>query len=400
MGLMGLAQMGVAGGFDVEKTFVRGVYYGNQFEANAKAAGKDVPAFVDRLFRDLRETCHCNVFWINTGGVPDQSATLDIAAKHDLKVLCCARYDYNNFASPMETESKMEAVAQRVTAAFKSKPACAGYVICEEDDQATVTQMEYYRQLFERLDPSRPGIFVPCGAAVVYYAYRTGYPIICSESYLWGGPNAAYCPNTPESSRAYYTQMIGGLGDLARKSGKTAWVMTQAFSSGEGKQWIDAKGNLIIEAGSAWITRMPTPAEIRFQIWDAVRAGCKGVVFFLLMPCCIPDWQPYKPHPTEDDKKWEASMDKEAAALKGRTDMSVVKSRTDTGDAQALLNRDGSATRQSKAMGEAFAAIEKLEPLIVSWKWASFPVVFAAHPAGIGTFETPDKPDRRYAVAE
>lgn len=395
--VFGMARGALTAEPGLEKTFVRGVYYGNSFDLGAKATGKDPRAFQNQLFHDLRRKYHCNLFWSGSGGIPDQMQTLDIAAKHDLKILVNVRYGYNNFSTPMETEAKMEALAKQWTDALKNHKANAGYVICEEDDQATVTQMDYYRGLFERFDPARPGIFIPCGVAVVHYAYRSGFPILGSESYVWGGPGHQACPKTPESSRDYYINMVSGLGDLSRKSGKPAWMMTQSFAGCDGKYWDDPQGNYIMEAGSQWSTRMPTPGETRFQIWDAVRAGCKGVVFFVLMPHW-PNWQPDSQDLSEVEKKFGESMDKSLASLKGRTDVPLLKERTNTGEPATLLKRDGSATRQSLAMAEAFAAIEKLESLIVSWKPAGFPAAFADPSAGINTFESPDRPGRRFVT--
>ncbi|MCC6578998.1 MAG: hypothetical protein IT440_01040 [Phycisphaeraceae bacterium] len=393
----------VKGTESTENTFVRGVYFGlavSGVQVNADEVGKDIPAFLDQLFRDLKQTYHCNVFWSNSGGMPEYIQALDIAARYDLKLFCNVRHMYARQNAPLETEAKIDELARQITDAFKNKKAMGGYVICEEVGQAGVPQMDYMRQRLEMYDPSpaHPTVVSEAGGAGVIYAFRSGFRFMCPQAYFFAAPNAQYCPNTPASSRDAYAGMLDGLCDYSRRTGKIAWIMPQSCAGIHGKYWTDDQGNLVGEPGSYWNVRMPTVAEMHFQTWDAIRSGCRGIIYFLLMPYSHQGWRPDKAVPTEADKQALAEMEKETASYEGRTDLPLLKERFNTGEATTLLQLGGKPTRQSQAMGKDFAAIEKLEPLLVSWKQATFPVAFADRPARVNTFESPLHPGRRFVA--
>jgi hypothetical protein len=222
------------------------------------------------------------------------------------------------------------------------------------------------------------------------YAESTGFPILCADIYHFGGPRSPNIPNPAASSQASYRGAVNALVRLALTHGKTPWVMPQAFTEFWGASWHDEKEHLVLEPGGYWHWRMPTVAEMHWQTWEAVRAGCRGVLYFSILLDSPDKWKPAQGEIPEKEKKTIA--DNQAA---GRPQ---IKERLFTHDVASLLLPGGRPTPQSRAMGEDFAALEKLESLVATWTPATFPMAFADAPFAVSTFEVRATPGTRYAV--
>ena len=227
------------------------------------------------------------------------------------------------------------------------------------------SQLEHVRRMFAEADPLRPAIVVTGTADTPAYVTRTGFPILCPDLYYYGDAGWPWRTNTPASSSASFCRSAAATAEMALRRNKTAWTMPQAARISDGKMWSDDAGNLVLEAGCAIGCRMPTPAEIRYQTWESVRAGCRGVVFFLLSSAPN-DWKPGIDPKTLSKRQQDnlKVMDKQLEALKISQDYPLVKQQTNTGAPATLLTPAGGQTPQSRAWGETNAAIEKCDALI------------------------------------
>jgi hypothetical protein len=124
------------------------------------------------------------------------------------------------------------------------------------------------------------------------------------------------------------------------------------FSDIWGPRRYDERGHLVALPGSYMHWRCPTLAEIRWQIWESIRSGCKGIIFYTLAPEA-PSAQTESLPPPEIAKQ----NDK----------IGLAKEPTDLGP-NALTNPDGTATPQLEEIGEAYRLLAPHKPFIHRWK--------------------------------
>lgn len=78
---------------------------------------------------------------------------------------------------------------------------------------------------------------------------------------------------TPEAATAGYLDWNKRYADLARSAKVPFWIVAQGFAS----DWTRRIGGKVESRPNS---RMPTTAEMSFQVWAAILSGTKGVVFF------------------------------------------------------------------------------------------------------------------------
>jgi len=146
--------------------------------------------------------------------------------------------------------------------------------------------------------------------------------------------------------------------------------------------------NVVIEPGTYHHWRMPTVEETRWQIWEGVRNGCRGVVFYVLWPAKN-DW----------DGKGEVpeKMAKTAARVKGLK-WPVVNKQVKTEMPEALMYINGVPTPQMREMGRTFGVISEIENLLMSLKDADFPAAFVEDTFTTATFISQADSTCRYVV--
>lgn len=376
-----------AGETELEQTVARGVYWPwERTQANADAAGKELWQFTDELMGFLRNDLHCNVIWfVNGPGEPDRACAL--AAKHDLKVLCGVLG--HQIAHGITDVQAMTEAARAQAGLIKASPALGAYVLKDEPLVNEVEHVESLRRIMHAVDPAHPSIVVTMTHHTEPYARRTGLPIICTDIYHFGGPRSPNIPNPATVSVRTYRGCIEALAAMTSASRKTAWAMPMAFADPRGPWWRDPDGNVVLEPGCYWHWRMPTVAEMHWQTWEALRGGCRGVVYYVLLPPAN-SWTPEQGPPTDRMRKYAARA--EAA------NWPLVQERIATGQPSDLLLPGGRPTPQSRALGADFALVEKLDAVLHTTRPAVIPSVFADRPAAVATFRRPEEPDVRYCV--
>jgi len=378
--LPGAGADGARGEYEIQRHVVRGVYWPWERTArHARVAGMDLWDFVDRMMARIHDEWHCNIVWF-VNGPSDPARVCDLAEKHGLLVLSGTRLA-GLFVHGLRGAEQLEAAVARTLAEIGGKKSLGAYVLKDEPKCVEKAQMETYRLALAAADPAHPSIVVTMTGHTEPYASGTGFPVICTDIYHFGGDRSTYIPNPASRSRQTFRQCVTALTAMTQRYCKTAWSMPQAFADIWGAWWLDSDGNVVIEPGSYWHWRMPTVPEIRWQIWESIRAGCKGVVFFSILLGGDNDWTP--------EKGAAPAKMREAAERSRKNGLPLVRTRLRTGHPLCLTRNGGAPTPQAEAMARVFAVLAEHEPLIVRWRPARIPFVFTDAPGAVQSFYDP-----------
>lgn len=136
------------------------------------------------------------------------------------------------------------------------------------------------------------------------------------------------------------------------------WMMGQAFQEPWGPFELDAEGNIVYLPGGAPHWSMPSPDQIRWQALSAIALGAKGVFYFHYRA-------PIRPKPEAAPARLPAT----------------VKEKTNSHAPAAVVYDDGRPTPQYEALGEAFAWLGRLAPVLAPLRPAPAAEGWAAQPA-------------------
>lgn len=358
------------------KGFMRGVYWPWERTAwPAKNAGMDIWQFTEKMLGELKQRYHCDVIWVVNIGNADAVKLAGLAQKHGIAVMpvATAMYDWRD----IRTQNAARRAVRSTVGKLGGSPAITGYVLLDEPKRGDVDQLELARRALTELDPQRPAIAVAMLRQTEALARRTQIPFLVSDPYSFFGPQSPNGPNTPASSRAYYLHATTRTAAMARETGKTPWVMPQIFNDVWGDWHYDAGMNVVAEPGAYYHWRMPTIGETKWQIWQAIAAGAKGTVFYVLFP--TPN-----PRNSEQDAKDLPGY----RPAKPLASWPLIKQTTPLHEGTAIVRSDGSSTPQGEAMGEVFAMVEPHRELLGRLESAP-PVAFADAPLRAATFRDP-----------
>jgi hypothetical protein len=187
-------------------------------------------------------------------------------------------------------------------------------------------------------------------------------------------------PNGPGDYAASTTYFLDSGRSAQRWSEGDWWMMGQIFSEVWGPRDIDKDGNVVYLPGGGPHWRMPTPAEVRWQTWSSIACGARGVFYFSLF--------------------FNAGAATNAAPLEAKAQFAVSQP-TPSGLPASILYMDGRTTPLLAAMGESFAAVTKVAPLIKTLKLVDERFAFVAkgwRPAGTVVQPFVGTEGQRYAV--
>jgi hypothetical protein len=357
-------------------TFVRGVYW--PFERTkwpAENAGMEFWQFSEKVLSDLKNRYHVDLIWVVNSGNDDAVKLAGIAEKYGIGVVpvTTAIYDWRG----VRTQKAAHAIAEKTVSTLGTAKGIAGYVLLDEPKRGEVDILEATRAALAERDPNRPALVVSMLRQTEAVARRTNLPFLVSDPYPFFGPKSPNGPSTPAISRQYYLDATQRTVALARETDKTPWMMPQIFSDLWGDWHYDAKMNAVAEPGAYYHWRMPTLGETRWQIWQAIGAGAKGVVFYVLFPT---------PNPRRSAQ--DAKDMKGYRIAKPQPDWPLFKTETSLDVGTAILRNDGSSTPQAETMGEVFGALEAHRALLGRLQSAP-PVAFADAPFRATTFRDP-----------
>ncbi len=165
-------------------------------------------------------------------------------------------------------------------------PALLAYVPVEEitddienGDTSTLKALAKLGNSVEEVDPHHPVItvhipswFAIARAEVELRGKKTGvlvtslYPFINISD--WSDPNIPW--KTPEEATHGFLESAWRYSTLGRTTQIPTWIMAQGFGSVIVRKKEGQRENHIL----------PSPAQIRFQIWASIITGAKGIFFF------------------------------------------------------------------------------------------------------------------------
>jgi len=375
--------------------FPLGVYHGwERNDANAKYAGLDYDTFVDKLMGVCKEM-NCDTVWIVNGPRNGQREKfLKVCGKYGLKTLFntgmenLQGYFHHEFDGDF---GKLASAVNRFVAQTTDSPAFWGYTTKDEPDYRMATQIEDFAELTRRLDPAkRETLACSTPPAVVPYLEATRFPVVCTDPYLFGGPKSTgdVC-GSPESSKRMYRERVNSSVKTARLSGKHVWIMPQAYSWVRGPEWLTRDGKRMIEKGAYWIYRMPTDAEIRWQTWEAVRGGAKGIMYYVLSDSWTMDEEYFEIAKT--NKNYAAQVKRAQDDLARVPETRRETERHEIDPARALMLKGLEPAHQFRTLGEVFGKLKPWKKLFLQSRISNLKALWNRHgykyPLACETFE-------------
>lgn len=189
---------------------------------------------------------------------------------------------------------------------------------------------------------------VPAAGALLELTY------LCADIYPFFGRGNPNGPDTIAESAAYIEQAGSRTRYWAEQQGSDYWFMGAIFQLPWGNREPDEQGNVVYLPGGAPHFRMPTPAEVRWQNWAALSTGAKGLIHFSLFFGNV-----------------KTANDPNAKPL----DFGISE-RTNSGAPKGMLYMDGRPTSQFNAMGESFARISNVVPILKRLEPVDDPTAF------------------------
>ncbi len=324
-----------------------------------------------------------NTIWVVNFPIAELVPMLEICHRHGVYLLPGfgeIHYDidwrHENWAY---FDKQLARIAAEVKRSGEAAEHLLGYILCDEPRPQVMDGVEKLRQRFAKIDPRRPAFTVTTWSASPAAVEKTRQPVICVDLYPLFGQDDPNGPHTPEASRSFYTRNLTRLADMLQGTGRALWAMFQCFVEVWGPWKYDDHFRQVALPGAYLHWVCPTPAQMRWQVWEALRCGARGFICFLALPRPPDPRAAQKPAP---DVKWKNVL---------------VKKRTVAGPA-ALLNPDLSETKQLVAMAEAYGSVGRLADVVLRWRRAAKPESIGIKVSGAAWAIFEDPKGRRYAV--
>ncbi len=264
-------------------------------------------------------------------------------------------------------------VIPRVVKLAGDSPTLAGWVLSDEPSLEILPRMEELRKRFRSVDQNRFCLVVSMWPQTPEVPKQTTLPVVCVDLYPFFGPRDPNGPHTDGSSRHFFRSNARRMVEAIGQRDVVPWIMPMCFSDIWGPRRYDDRGHLIALPGSYMHWRCPTLAEIRWQIWETIRSGGKGVIFYTLAP-------------EAPDAKTESLPPPDIA--KQNDKIILAKEPTDLGP-NALTNPDGTATPQLEEIGRAYRLIAAHKQLIRRWRRTDRPAATVESPVAGQCFLDP-----------
>ncbi|OQA82107.1 MAG: hypothetical protein BWY31_03413 [Lentisphaerae bacterium ADurb.Bin242] len=359
---------------ELKNVFPTGVFWAWERTApNAEYAKMEFWPYVEFTMKTLRDNGYDTCWFVNFP-VNEQARVLNLAEKHGLRVLFNTDLldVFYNGAGSLDC---MDRLAERTAVRLGDFPALLGYVLKDEPLLPDLETCNYLYRLMKKFDPSRDSVAVVMNRQSMTFLRESVLPVVCSDIYYFGNEKSTQLPAPRPVSQKEFTNALNSFGTAAELYGKHSWFMGQMFGDVWGRHW--RKGDkMIVEPGSYLHWKMPTEAESRWQVWEALRLGSKGILFYVLhppIPLEVPPAEAKEPRQLKEVEK----MDKSAKTAAGWKNQPLTGKQVEIDPGEGMVEPGGKPTKQMLATAPAMKLIRKNEALLVQRKKADFPVFFA-----------------------
>ncbi len=310
--------------------------------AHAYAAENQV-SLSDFLDNSLR-LCHdrgVNTLWVTNIDAADLPMLQELCRRYEIRLVAnaCEGKEpgyYADDAAPLRFRiDQMRAAAA---------PELDYWILSDEPEAGDVAHLNTYAELLRQADPERWHALVVIPKMIHAVIGQVPLDMAAVDPYPFFGPNDPNGPHTPESSRQYFRETTENFIAACAANNVEPWLMPQSFAELWGPYRYEKDGMLTALPGSYlhWIT--PTVAQTRWQLFESLRQGAQGVIFFQLLPTMLPE-RGTLPMP---DVAWREVL---------------VQEETPAGFA-ALMTLYGKSTPQFDELGRLFAGLQKHASLL------------------------------------
>lgn len=270
--------------------FPLGVYTGWERNGyNAQVAGVGESEYVDRLL-GICSGFSCDTIWVVNGPRKNRGEFLAQCEKNRMKALLNSDLQ-TFFHKPFTGDwDDLDAKIAKSVAELAGFDSFLGYVLKDEPRTPTVDQIDAFAKALKRADPrGRDSLVVASPWSFQPFVESSSLETVCTDIYYFGGDKAGGTPFTADGdipaptdqSLWWFKRSARNAVKAARRCGKNPWIMLCAFGGGDGNMYLDGRKRYMA-AGSYHLYRMPTPAETRWQAWESVRLGFKGIFYYVL----------------------------------------------------------------------------------------------------------------------
>ncbi len=261
----------------LREVFPYGVYAGgNNPEYRPDTDKAALGAMIDRVCKDLAAH-HMNCAWVNNlvwGNLP---LWLEAGRKRGVRIIpqgggppAFVRPQW--FKDKADFARRVEPFYQKSAKQYRNHPALLAWSLTEEN-RAVPWFYEAIAELTKKMarwDPRHPMITLDNKASSAWVNAQVVRPkALARDVYVFfaDGLNGPY---TPIGARSLLTRECARFREAAEQIDAVFWIMGQAMRITN----YHGKGR------TSPAYRMPTPAEIRWQVWTAVQQGAKGFFYF------------------------------------------------------------------------------------------------------------------------
>ena len=350
----------------------------------AAYAKKELWEFVDSQMKMLSANGYDTLWFVNIG-TADMQRVLKVAEKNNMRVLLNTGL-LDAVYSGAGSLAGLERTAWSTFTNIGGSKALLGYVGKDEPLLCDTENMSTFYRLMKEVDPARDLIVCTMNRQTLTYVRDTPMPVACSDLYYFGSEKSTQLcqphESQPELTKALETYCLA-----ASEHSKHFWFFGQMFSDVWGRHW--RRGDkLVVEPGAYLHWKMPTDAESRWQIWEALRLGAKGMLFYVLQPPMQLEVPPAKA-----TEAWQLrrvkSMDSLAATAAGWKNQPLVSKEIEIDAGEGMIDMDGTPRPQLLATAPAMRLIRKHEKLLLDRELASVPVFVPGDSmTDVNTFES------------
>lgn len=339
--------------------FPLGVYLPWEYTyVNSQANKMEHWDYVKKTLNTLKQQ-NVDTIWLVNIGLPDFSKLLKLTIPMGFKLLPGLgeveprshkfQLDPNNPDTYESARQTYKSITSSVLNTIgEDKKGVMAWVLGDEPTGNNIVLLDIIRECFREVDPDRACLSVNMWPQSQEITEKTRLTTFCVDLYPFFADKNPHGPHTPEASKNFYTVNAQRLVEAAGKDGRKAWIMGQCFSEIWGPYDADSKGRITALPGSFAHWRVPKVPEMRWQVWEAIRCGGKGFVFFTAFFSSMPNT---KAKPVEDANLKDI-------VFKKNTKLGVV----------CLLDRNADPTPQMIETGKVYARLKPYKKLLSSLK--------------------------------